>query len=217
MPKEQDYLEGAPEDGTTPEGPEEEVVESEEVEEDGGEPKEPDYEKMFLDTKRAYTESRVEAAQLRGRLEALENQLRAGQQEEEKDWLEELDDDELRDDPAKTKEAIRRAREEFATVLRQQHDYFMRQIQESNSEVKQYREKINELKSDEAFSGLTDEQALAILKREESLQPKAKRAPTPPVSKRTPTSQSQKDPRKSDLFKKLYPEIAAEMEKNNAS
>jgi len=178
--------------------------------------------KALLDTKRALTQAQMQNAELKGKLGVLESTVSARQQQEEADYLEELEKDEdISDKERKLIGALRKMRSEVGTVLKQRDDYWEQQITEarrgSNVELSKYQDQIRELRSEPEFDGWTDEQLLIVAKREASKHgDNSARSPIAGTSRRSGQSQkaSPRDAmRNNPLFQEVYGKYMTPKEK----
>lgn len=208
-----DYVEETSEE-TTPETPAEETAETQEGE-STTEVKQPDYKKMLIDTKRAFTKASMEKAEMAGRLSALEEQIRAMSsketQENQKDWLEEVNFEELREDPNGLKKVIAMLRGDVANVLQARDNYFETRLKSVNPEINAFKDKIAEMKADPDFADFSDEQLVRLAKRE-TAKPKQSKASPEPASvgggRRAASTGGGTDIRKSSLYRQIYGDLS---------
>lgn len=229
MAEDTDYSKSASEKEITQEEPAEEIVEEvketvteeevtpgepgEETPEDSENPEEDqDYKKMFLDTKKAYTKAQMELAELKGKTAALEEVSSQRQVETEEDWLDKVDDDELRADPSNVKKLIKKIRAENIEVMRMRDAWLLEQIEKQSPELLVLKEQIAALKSDSDYEGFSDKQ-LAVVARKGS-KAKPKKARGAPGGKRVSVAK-EVDVRKSPLYQKMYGDEFKEQEKKN--
>lgn len=177
--------------------------------------KEPDYKKMLLDTKRAFTKTAMEKAELAGKLSAMEQQIRSlaeeKSQKETPDWLQEVNFESLAQDPNAIKEVFNKLRGEVAGVLRARDEYYENRLRSVNPEILAYKDKIAEFKADPDYSDFTDEQLARLAKREVSKSASGKSAEVKVPGavgkgRNSIPNGNGDDIRKSDLYKRIYGE-----------
>ena len=165
--------------------------------------------KALTDTKRAYTKSQMELAELKGRLSAMETKPPS---EPQKDWMEDFGDDALRLNPELVKEMIRKHREEVVGVLRQRDQYWEGQLKNLDPDVLSMKDRIAELRQDPDYQQFTDKQLAIIARKTATAEPEEEtvivRSPGSPAGGRGSASGAGKETniRQSSLYKKIYGE-----------
>jgi len=208
MPDTEDYVKETAE-ATTSETPE-----GTDTSHDDGKPSdkttkthsEPDYQKMFLDTKEAFTKASMEKAELMGRLKALEETQAA--KPAEPDWLEQIDTNALKEDPVAMRDALIKLRGEVANALRMRDDMYESRLKTLDPSIVAMKDKIAELKQDTDYQGFSDAQLAVIAKKGN----KKSETHTPQGGvgggRRAATSASSDDDvKQSPLFKAIYGDI----------
>ena len=173
---------------------------------DAGDKGKPDYQKMFLDTKRELTKRAMENAELRGKLSGVQEATRP-QPKAEVDWLEEVDWEAVKADPTLVKELIQKNRNEIVGVLQARDALFEQRLQTINPDVVAHRDKIAELKLDPEYAGFSDIQ-LAVIARKMPTK-EGEPAPGKPqgsIGGGSRPAQKPEDIRKSPLYLQIYGE-----------
>lgn len=169
----------------------------------------PDFQKMFLDTKKAFTKSQMELANLKGQLEVLKTQSVAHPEtpKVDTDWLEDVDWEAVRADPSLVKDMVVNLRNEIADVLRARDSYMEAKLQSADPEIVTYRNKIAELRLDPDYQAFSDKQ-LAVLARKlsNSTEPAAPNKPKGSVGGGSRPVAGPTDIKDTPLFKKIYGE-----------
>lgn len=175
--------------------------------------------KALKDTKRELTRASMENAQLKGRLEALEKMMTSRPQEVQKDYLDELEEEEdVTDREKKLIDAMRKMRSQIGGVLKDRDDFWSLKLDEAkragNQDLAKYRDKIRDMRSDPDFDGWTDDQIVTMLKREDSISSDGDRRSGPPGNagrRAAPKKETERDAiRSNPLFRQVYGQFMKE-------
>ena len=165
--------------------------------------------KALTDTQRAYHKSQMELAALKARIDE-RDRMNSEKPADEKDWLEDYSDDQLRLTPEVTKEMIKKHRQEIVGLLQARDEYWKQEMANRDPDVVSARDRIQELRSDPDYAQFTDKQ-LAVIIRKTSKPEEVTREPVRtsgvPGGRGAPSRGSSNDDiRKSSLYKQIYGE-----------
>jgi len=163
-----------------------------------------DYEKMFNDTKQAFTKASMELAEMRGRVDVLTKV----KEEPVKDWIDDIEPGEEGGGDA-IKAGLKSLRSEIATVLTERDEAIMQALQDQNPEVARLKDKVDELAKDPAYAGFTKAQlAVVVGSIGTTVKSKAVKARGKAGGERVAKVNAPEDVKNSPLFKAIYPHLA---------
>ncbi len=205
MQNDEDYLDPTLED---------EIIESEPESEEEGEDYDPLTEsdpkrlqKMLRDAKAALTKKSMEAAEMQGRLKAVEDREQYSAESAE-DWLDSYSDDDIAD-MSSMKDIIKKFRGEVVEAFGEFGRRTQAQMQAYDPEMRELQDEIEELRVDPDYQGFSDAQLKVIARKGRNLN-QARKPRGSVGGKRAAKERSSYDPKKSALFKEIYPDFVEE-------
>jgi len=142
-----------------------------------GKPEDTGWQKRYKDSQRHITKIEQENKELRSRMDQLTGRFEQIQQttpkQTEPDWIDSIDDEAIKDDPAKVKELLRRQEAEFVRLLQLRDGAFNERLAALDPSVLSVKDKIDELKKDPDYKGFSDKQLSVIAKKLQSGAPDA--------------------------------------------
>lgn len=125
--------------------------------------------KRFKDSQAHISKIQNENKELRSRLDQLTGRFeQLGKQEPrepEKLWIDEIDDEAIRDDPSQVKAILKRQRQEFAELLELRDRAIAEHMKGYDPERRSMADKIAKLKEDPELKDLSDDALLVIAKK----------------------------------------------------
>jgi len=161
---------------------------------------EPNVEKRLKDTQKALHEKAEELARLKGQVDVLTKT----ETPPAKEYLDDIDEDSIRNDPSLAIGAIRHLRDEVVDVLRSRDAHYASELKKSRvaDKISEYSEEVAELRQDPDFAGLDDSVLLAIAQKQT---PKSvTRSSGGLRGKPARVKKSEPDIKQSGLFKQIY-------------
>lgn len=154
-------------DATVDAAPDGTTAEAEQAQPKGKEKALADTEAALNERKAEFTRLSQQLAELKGSMAMLAQMQTAKKEEEVKDWMDEVEDDKLVENPAMVKQMFAKLRQEFVTVLQNRDAFIQAELARRTASAidPALRSVVDELKSDPDLADLPEAKLLAMAKR----------------------------------------------------